>query len=549
MELELNRLRTFLKYPKDAALSASVLAHRGFLYLGEGREKAVECYSCRKTFSILNCIDEILNKHSQISPTCCVVNNSGFSNVYSSTTFSPSFSQPLVNCKNVRSAKGIHKGIPAKSPPLNSGATEASLSSFNSESGSTVRNTFFAEFSNSNNSRQRKTNETSCSNTSSFLNSSIPTSVPRITNSDLIVYESSTSDVQSDGLPIISRELDTATPGVSNIGLPVSSDAQGSEPSVQTSTVVTPGPKTEDPETALVQSLTSQSNINISSQTRESEAHVSSVSNAAATGPTYSDLGIITERAKRQEYAVKQKRLETFTSWPRDHHLSPEDLVEAGFYYAGYGDCSRCFFCGGGLRNWEDSDDVWVEHARWFPKCAYLREKLGSNFIDVVQELTKQFDQITWNMVTERLKAPVILNNQENFLKRDPAVKSVVEMGYAEKDVIQIAYLLKEQAIAISADTLVDTLKLEMKTKLNPSSLQKGALVLNRPAAQDILKLKEKNNQLRQQTVCKICLDQEVAVVFLPCGHLVSCTDCASAMKACPVCRTNVKGIVRAFFL
>ncbi|KAI8742857.1 baculoviral IAP repeat-containing protein 7, partial [Biomphalaria glabrata] len=64
-----------------------------------------------------------------------------------------------------------------------------------------------------------------------------------------------------------------------------------------------------------------------------------------------------------------------------------------------------------------------------------------------------------------------------------------------------------------------------------------------------ILKLKEKNNQLRQQTVCKICLDQEVAVVFLPCGHLVSCTDCASAMKACPVCRTDVKGIVRAFFL
>uniref|UniRef100_A0A2C9M3H7 Uncharacterized protein n=1 Tax=Biomphalaria glabrata TaxID=6526 RepID=A0A2C9M3H7_BIOGL len=446
MEQELNRLRTFLKYPKDASLSASVLAHRGFLYLGEDREKAVECYSCRKTFSILNCIDEILNKHSQISPSCHVVNNSGFSNVNSSTTFSPSFCQPLVNCKNVKSFKGIHKGIPAISPPLNSEATEASLSSLNSESGSTVRNILFAEFSNTNNSSQRKTNQACCSNkSSSFLNSSIPTSVPHNTNSDLIVYESSTSDVQSDGLPIISRELDTATPGVSNIGLPVSSDAQGDESSVQTSTVVTPRPKTEDPETALVQSLTSQSNINISSQTRESEAHISSVSNTAATGPTYSDLGIITERAKRQEYAVKQKRLETFASWPRDHHLRPEDLVEAGFYYAGYGDCSRCFFCGGGLRNWDDQDDVWVEHARWFPKCAYIREKLGSNFIDVVQELTKQFDQITWNMVTERLKTPILLNNQESFLKRDPAVKSVVEMGYAEQDVIQIAYLLKEQ--------------------------------------------------------------------------------------------------------
>ncbi|CAL1549161.1 unnamed protein product [Lymnaea stagnalis] len=60
-------------------------------------------------------------------------------------------------------------------------------------------------------------------------------------------------------------------------------------------------------------------------------------------------------------------------------------------------------------------------------------------------------------------------------------------------------------------------------------------------------RLKEKNNQLRQQTVCKICMDKEVAVVFLPCGHLVSCAECASGMKDCPICRVTVKGIVRAF--
>lgn len=59
--------------------------------------------------------------------------------------------------------------------------------------------------------------------------------------------------------------------------------------------------------------------------------------------------------------------------------------------------------------------------------------------------------------------------------------------------------------------------------------------------------LKEDNNQMRQQIVCKICMDKEVAVTFLPCGHLVSCADCALAMKDCPVCRKNVRGVVRAF--
>ncbi|KAI8742847.1 death-associated inhibitor of apoptosis 1 [Biomphalaria glabrata] len=110
--------------------------------------------------------------------------------------------------------------------------------------------------------------------------------------------------------------------------------------------------------------------------------------------PTYLDLNIVTERPKRPEYALNLKRVESFASWPRDHHLSPKELAAAGFYYAGYGDCSRCFCCGGGLRNWEDEDDVWIEHARWFPKCAFVRQKLGQPFIDTVQELCKEFEQV-----------------------------------------------------------------------------------------------------------------------------------------------------------
>jgi hypothetical protein len=47
---------------------------------------------------------------------------------------------------------------------------------------------------------------------------------------------------------------------------------------------------------------------------------------------------------------------------------------------------TRCFFCGGGLRNWEAGDDPWVEHARWFPKCAYLRQSKGDKFVEAVQE-------------------------------------------------------------------------------------------------------------------------------------------------------------------
>lgn len=51
------------------------------------------------------------------------------------------------------------------------------------------------------------------------------------------------------------------------------------------------------------------------------------------------------------------------------------------FVFAGVDDAVRCFFCDGGLRNWTPSDDPWVEHARWFPRCPYLQEEKGSDFV------------------------------------------------------------------------------------------------------------------------------------------------------------------------
>lgn len=35
---------------------------------------------------------------------------------------------------------------------------------------------------------------------------------------------------------------------------------------------------------------------------------------------------------------------------------------------AGKKDTVQCFSCGGCLGNWEDGDDPWREHAKWFPE-------------------------------------------------------------------------------------------------------------------------------------------------------------------------------------
>jgi hypothetical protein len=96
-------------------------------------------------------------------------------------------------------------------------------------------------------------------------------------------------------------------------------------------------------------------------------------------------LGINFDRPKYPSYSVLAVRISSFSDWPSSIAQTPRDLAVAGFLYAGYGDYTRCFFCGGGLRNWEPGDDPWTEHARWFPKCAFLRQNKGDEFVALVQ--------------------------------------------------------------------------------------------------------------------------------------------------------------------
>ncbi|XP_008048328.1 baculoviral IAP repeat-containing protein 3 [Carlito syrichta] len=61
------------------------------------------------------------------------------------------------------------------------------------------------------------------------------------------------------------------------------------------------------------------------------------------------------------------------------------------------------------------------------------------------------------------------------------------------------------------------------------------------------LPMEEQLRRLQEERTCKVCMDQEVSIVFIPCGHLVVCKDCASSLRKCPICRGTIKGTVRTF--
>jgi len=48
-----------------------------------------------------------------------------------------------------------------------------------------------------------------------------------------------------------------------------------------------------------------------------------------------------------------------------------------------------------------------------------------------------------------------------------------------------------------------------------------------------------------QSAECVVCLERKCDIIFLPCGHLCSCSSCQQALATCPLCRANVLQRVR----
>lgn len=61
------------------------------------------------------------------------------------------------------------------------------------------------------------------------------------------------------------------------------------------------------------------------------------------------------------------------------------------------------------------------------------------------------------------------------------------------------------------------------------------------------LSTEEQLRRLQEERMCKVCMDRDVSVVFVPCGHLVACGECALNLRLCPICRAVIQGSVRTF--
>lgn len=239
---------------------------------------------------------------------------------------------------------------------------------------------------------------------------------------------------------------------------------------------------------------------------------------------SWHDLGIIVTQGRHCEFASLRKRQESFQSWIDTYTFDPKTLPGAGFYYVMHGDSVKCFWCGGGLRSFKQRDHGFIEHARFFPQCTFLKHAKGQHFIDIVTRLnnSRGGGNITYDEVMTEVLTTV----------KSPAITALVKLGFPPYDLIQTAVTLDAE-YSVTSDVLLNVLFNHVFTTHNTRSIEHERFVLST--------LKVENNKLHRDITCKVCWQKRSSILYLNCGHLATCYECDFMFKTCPVCQQEIK--------
>ena len=302
---------------------------------------------------------------------------------------------------------------------------------------------------------------------------------------------------------------------------------------------------------------------------------INAISTTTSSWYTLRDTSPEAYTPQTTDFTIESNRLGSFVSnWPQNALISPSELASAGLYFTGPGDRVQCAWCRGGLYNWEPGDTALGEHRRHFPSCQFVKNKLT--------------ELVTLPVPSPRESGA----SQENPLNKDKCesnvermVQIVQDMGYSREMVLQALTQIQENSdIELTVESLFDAVfdleegDIDTSTNTSRSETEVEGTFLSaegeensttnhtqreqrhgvddfekdttehRVEHEDIQEeldeLTEANKKLKDKTLCKICLDEEVEMVFLPCRHLTCCMDCGKAVRHCPVCRTLILGHV-----
>uniref|UniRef100_A0A182NKN3 RING-type domain-containing protein n=1 Tax=Anopheles dirus TaxID=7168 RepID=A0A182NKN3_9DIPT len=227
-------------------------------------------------------------------------------------------------------------------------------------------------------------------------------------------------------------------------------------------------------------------------------------------------------RPEYPNYAIEADRLKTYEEWPTSMKQKPQQLSDAGFFYTGKSDRVKCFSCGGGLKDWEQDDEPWEQHAIWYSNCHYLQLMKGREFI-----------------------------------QRCNALKEAAANGGAASSSSSMSSCSSSQpstsGISSGASSLMSTSPASSSGFSSPVPAvdEERTLRCSEYSSSGSDDGEEETGAGRKvpsdSKICKICFVNEYNTAFMPCGHVIACAKCASSVSKCPLCQQPFINVLRLY--
>ncbi|XP_076084113.1 baculoviral IAP repeat-containing protein 3-like isoform X3 [Mytilus galloprovincialis] len=351
MSNHLLRLSSYSNFPRHVNVFVSVLSKAGFYYTGS--TDTVRCYACGITHQNWTRNDNPLAIHCRLSPSCTHLQNS---RLFGGSGLAE---HQHTNSSNNGSSVHSESSLKTNKQSLQNGAAS---------------------------NDQNKLSSSTTTEQSSLLNGAASIDQNKVSSS-------TTSEPSSLLIGAASNDQNKLSSSTTSEPSSLLNGETGNNIRNQfTSNDFKPTANFSSESTNFEHNINTNGACSESTKANQNGACGCSESSSSRqlTNNDIFSLGIDLEKPRYQNYAALQVRISSFQGWPSYLDQTPREMAIAGFLFAGYHDYTRCFFCGGGLRNWETGDDPWVEHARWFPKCTYLRQNKGDAFIKAVQDKHEQ---------------------------------------------------------------------------------------------------------------------------------------------------------------
>ena len=72
---------------------------------------------------------------------------------------------------------------------------------------------------------------------------------------------------------------------------------------------------------------------------------------------------------------------------------------------------------------------------------------------------------------------------------------------------------------------------------ININDIKKASITAERSSQINIAEDLEK---VQESRICKLCMNADRDVLFLPCTHMIICSGCATAVVQCPICYKDI---------